>query len=85
MGFERRQPSQDFGPLIGGGEVMTVVHVETIGAVGRRDSITIPVAGGIEKIANIILRVGGVDINIISLRIMVIEGCRGKACEVWWC
>jgi len=46
---------------------MTVIHVETIGAVGERDSITIPEAGGIKKkIAIIILRVGGVDRNIIS-------------------
>ena len=80
MGLERRQPSQDFGPIIGDRRVMTVIHVGTIGVVGERDCITIPEAGGIKKkIAIIILRVGGVDRNIISWGIGVMEGLGNEA------
>ena len=73
MGFDRRQPSQDFGPIIGDRKVMTVIHVEDIGAVGKRDGITIPAAGSIENIAITILRVGSVDRNIMSSRTGIME------------
>ena len=35
MGLERRQPSQDFGSIIGDRRVMTFIHVETIGGVSK--------------------------------------------------
>jgi len=73
VGFDRRQPSQDFGPIIGDRKVMTVIHVEDIGAVGKRDGITIPAAGSIENIAITILRVGSVDRNIMSSKIGIME------------
>ena len=74
MGFERGQPSQDFGPIIGDGKAMTVIHAETIGGVRKRGSITILGAGSRRKIAIIILRDGGVDKGIISWGIEVMEG-----------
>jgi len=79
VGFERRQPSQDFGPTIGDGKVMTVIHVEAIGSVRKRGSITILGAGSRRKIAIIILRDGGVDKSIISWGIGVMEGLGDEA------
>ena len=36
MGLERRQPSQDFGPIIADRNVMIILHVETVDFVGKR-------------------------------------------------
>ena len=79
MGFERGQPSQDFGPTIGDGKVMTIIHVEPIGGVRKRGSITSLGAGSRRKIAIIILREGGIDKSIISWGIGVMEGLGDEA------
>ena len=82
MGFDRRQPSQDFGPTIGDRKVMTVMHVEAIGAMSKGDGITILAAGSIENIAIVILRVGSVDRNIVSTRIRIMEEL-GNEGRIW--
>jgi len=59
---------------------MTIRHVETTGAEGERDSITIPAAGSIKKIVIVNLRISGdVDKNIISWGIGVMEGLGDEA------
>jgi len=42
VGLERRQPSQDFGLIIADGNVMTILHVESVAVVGKR---TIKISG----------------------------------------
>jgi len=58
---------------------MTVIHVETIGGLRKRSSITIVGAGSREKIAIIISKDGGVDKSIISWGIGVMEGLGDEA------
>jgi len=48
--LERRQPSQDFGPIIADRNVLTVLHIEMGDYVGRRASIKILGAGSIKII-----------------------------------
>ena len=50
MGLERRQPSQNFRPIISERNDMAIVHVGTVGIVGKTVSIMILGDGCINRI-----------------------------------
>ena len=69
MGLERRQPSQDFGPGIGGGNV-GVICVETVAVAVKRVGIVIWGAGGIERIGIVTRGIGIIGERSYEARIL---------------
>ena len=67
MGLKRRQPSQDFRPVIGDRNVMILLHVRAASVAGKRDCIMILEAGCIKKRSVLYFRELAVLIEILYL------------------